>query len=331
MTAATYQYVDLPDAPVVTTRALLTARENIGDTVAARAMMCIHGGAGFGKTLAVNTCLRELEPGEDVRKITFRARPTARAVRYELFTALDLAGEPPRHPSEFDRLLKTALAERPRTFLVDEAQWLSGEAFEYFRYLWDEPSTQLAITFVGGEGCHTVLRREPMLSSRIFIWQHFTRLTPSEVLDVIPLFHPLWVDADPEDITFADSHAAHGNFRASAQLTAHTRTGRPRVDQELLRWAFSRSPDHHTATPMPLAAPRPIAVVIDRHDDALHTHTALAAHHPSFGRVTLHPGPGTTSGTGLAHDLLAAWENRPCSRAASRPAVSPHGKPLPPG
>jgi hypothetical protein len=113
VTAATYQYVDLPDASVVTTRALLAARENIADTVAARAMMCIHGGAGFGKTLAVNTCLRELEPGEDVRKITFRARPTARAVRYELFTALDLAGEPPRHPSEFDRLLKTALAERP--------------------------------------------------------------------------------------------------------------------------------------------------------------------------------------------------------------------------
>ncbi|MFF3610091.1 AAA family ATPase [Streptomyces sp. NPDC002463] len=130
MTAATYQYVDLPDACVVTTRALLSARENITDTVAARAMMCIHGGAGagFGKTLAVNTCLRELEPAEDVRKITFRARPIARAVRYELFTALDLAGEPPRHPSEFDRLLKTALAERPRTFLVDEAQWLNPEA-----------------------------------------------------------------------------------------------------------------------------------------------------------------------------------------------------------
>lgn len=36
MTAATYQYVDLPDASVVTTRALLTGRENITDTVAAR-------------------------------------------------------------------------------------------------------------------------------------------------------------------------------------------------------------------------------------------------------------------------------------------------------
>jgi hypothetical protein len=244
VTAPAYQYVDLPDASVVTTRALLTARENIIDTVAARAMMCIHGGAGFGKTLAVNVCLRDLEH-EDVRRITFRARPTARAVRYELFTALDLPGQPPRHPSEFDRLLKTALAEHPRTFLVDEAQWLNGEAFEYFRYLWDEPSTQLAIIFVGGEGCHTVLRREAMLSSRIFIWQHVTRLTPSEVLETIPLFHPVWADADPADITFADSRAAHGNFRAWARLTAHTRTalartGRPRVDQDVLRWAFSR-------------------------------------------------------------------------------------------
>ena len=247
MTAATYQYVGLPDASIVTTRALLTARENIADTVAARAMMCIHGNAGFGKTLAVNTCLRELEETarEEVCRVTFRARPTARAVRYELFTALDLPGEPPRHPSEFDRLLKTALAERPRTFLVDEAQWLNGEAFEYFRYLWDEPTTQLAIVFVGGAGAHTVLRREPMLSSRIFIWQQFTRLTPAEVLEVVPLFHPVWQDTGPGDITFADEQAAHGNFRAWAQLTAHLRTalertGRPRPDRDLLRWAFSR-------------------------------------------------------------------------------------------
>ncbi|GGN45881.1 ATP-binding protein [Streptomyces fuscichromogenes] len=245
MSAAAYQYVDLPDASVVTTRALLTARENIADTVAARAMMCIHGGAGFGKTLAVNVCLRALEPGEDVCKITFRARPTARAVRYELFSALDLAGEPPRHPSEFDRLLKAALAERPRTFLVDEAQWLNGEAFEYFRYLWDDLATRLAVIFVGGEGCYTVLRREPMLSSRIFIWQHFTRLTPDEVAETIPLFHPVWAGADAADIAFADQHAAHGNFRSWARLTAHVRlalarTGRERVDREVLRWAFGR-------------------------------------------------------------------------------------------
>ncbi|MFE8950498.1 hypothetical protein [Streptomyces sp. NPDC007856] len=62
---------------------------------------------------------------------------------------------------------------------------------------------------------------------------------------------------------------------------------------------------------MPLAAPPPVTVVIDRHDDVIHTHTALAAHHPPSGRITLHPGPGTTSETGLAHDLLAALEKPP--------------------
>ncbi|MBD3011336.1 hypothetical protein IEJ02_46850 [Streptomyces sp. 5-10] len=52
-------------------------------------------------------------------------------------------------------------------------------------------------------------------------------------------------------------------------------------------------------------------MVIDPCDDAIHTHTALAAHHPPSGRITLHPGPGTTSETGLAHDLLAALGKPP--------------------
>ncbi|MFD4879571.1 hypothetical protein ACFWOB_40290 [Streptomyces sp. NPDC058420] len=62
---------------------------------------------------------------------------------------------------------------------------------------------------------------------------------------------------------------------------------------------------------MPPAVPSPVAVVIDPGDDAVHTHTALAAHHVPSGRITLHPGPGTTSETGLAHDLLAALGKPP--------------------
>ncbi|MEU1190786.1 hypothetical protein [Streptomyces sp. NPDC005859] len=62
---------------------------------------------------------------------------------------------------------------------------------------------------------------------------------------------------------------------------------------------------------MPPAVPPSVAVVLDPGDDAVHTHTALAAHHPPSGRITLHPGPGTTSETGLAHDLLAALGKPP--------------------
>ncbi|MEW2418896.1 hypothetical protein AB0953_35230 [Streptomyces sp. NPDC046866] len=52
------------------------------------------------QTLAANVCLRELERtrGEEVCRISFRARPTARALRHDLFLALGLPGEPPRHP-----------------------------------------------------------------------------------------------------------------------------------------------------------------------------------------------------------------------------------------
>ena len=51
-------------------------------------------------------------------------------------------------------------------------------------------------------------------------------------------------------------------------------------------------------TPLPATGPSALTLVMDPHDDAAHTHTALAAHHPPSGRITLHPGPGTTSDTG---------------------------------
>jgi hypothetical protein len=57
--------------------------------------------------------------------------------------------------------------------------------------------------------------------------------------------------------------------------------------------------------------PPPVVLVLDCCDDAAHTHAALAAHDPASGRITLHPGPGTTSDTALAHDLLAALGKPP--------------------
>ncbi|MEK8146678.1 ATP-binding protein [Streptomyces sp. M10(2022)] len=206
-------------------------------------MMCIHGGAGFGKTLAVNTCLRELEPGEDVRRVTFRPVPppvrcATNCSPHSTWPASHRATQRVRPPAE------NSSGRTPRTFLVDEAQWLNGEAFEYFRYLWDEPSTQLAIIFVGGEGCHTVLRREPMLSSRIFIWQHFTRLTPARSSTSSPVPPDLGPRRPRQHRLRRPACRARQLPRLGpADRPRPHRPGThrpPRVDQELLRWAFSR-------------------------------------------------------------------------------------------
>ena len=57
-------------------------------------------------------------------------------------------------------------------------------------------------------------RREPILSSRVYVWQEFRRMTPEQVLRVIPAFHPVWENTDPQTIAFADSHAGHRNLDA---------------------------------------------------------------------------------------------------------------------
>jgi AAA domain len=173
----------------------------------------VHGDAGLGKTLSVNASLRALAPADTCR-VQFRARPTPRDIRHVLFDALGISGTPPTRPIQFDALLKDALSERFRVLVCDEAQWLSRECFELWRHLWDDRRTDIAIVFVGGGDCYRVLRREPMLSSRVYVWQEFRRLDREQVLVVIPAYHPVWAGADPEDIAYADVHAGHGNFRA---------------------------------------------------------------------------------------------------------------------
>jgi hypothetical protein len=214
-------YLGLAGANVVATEALLALRDNLADVVAARAMMCVHGDAGLGKTLSVNASLRALAPADTCR-VQFRARPTPRDIRHVLFDALGIGGTPPTRPIEFDALLKDALSEQFRVLVCDEAQWLSRECFELWRHLWDDRRTDIAIVFVGGGDCYRVLRREPMLSSRVYVWQEFRRLGREEVLAVIPAYHPVWADADPEDIAYADVHgvAVSSSAKTTIQITA---------------------------------------------------------------------------------------------------------------
>ncbi|MFG2402628.1 AAA family ATPase [Streptomyces lydicus] len=239
-------YLNLADARIVATEALLEAGENIADTIDAHAMSCIYGDAGLGKTFSVLAALKEVA-ADLVLFLQFRSRPTPRDIRMELFTLLNLEGKAPTHPSEFDQLIKRALARRPYVLAFDEAQQFSRECFEFVRHLWDtgKGANRPAVLFIGGEECYKTLYNEPALASRIYIWQEFTPMEPDEVLKNIPHFHPLWVNASPELINYIDQEAGAGTFRMWSKITYHIlegmkRRGLDEVDETIARWAIRR-------------------------------------------------------------------------------------------
>lgn len=55
-------FLGLEQARLVGTDTLLTTRDNIEAVIEAKAMMCVHGPAGSGKTMSVNSALRHLAP-----------------------------------------------------------------------------------------------------------------------------------------------------------------------------------------------------------------------------------------------------------------------------
>ncbi|MFE0858807.1 hypothetical protein [Streptomyces mutabilis] len=65
--------------------------------------------------------------------------------------------------------------------------------------------------------------------------------------------------------------------------------------------------------------PPPVTVIIDPHDDVVHTRAALASHAPHHGRLTVHPTPGVDAALALAYDILAAL-GKPVPLTGYRPA-----------
>ncbi|MFB4294685.1 AAA family ATPase [Nonomuraea sp. ATR24] len=236
-------YLALPQANVVATLALQQTKTNIRRAVAKKAMICVYGDSGTGKSFCVNESLRRLARDRTFR-IEFRGRPTPLYIRETLFGALGITGKPPQRPAPFDRLLKEVLAEESRVFICDEAQWLGQECFEYWRHLWDDKTTDMTVIFVGGDGCYEVLSNERMLASRIYIWQEFRTMELKQVLEAIPDFHPIWGEVTDEVISFADDTAAHGNFRDWAKITNHVLDrfeddpGEKVISEELLLQVF---------------------------------------------------------------------------------------------
>jgi hypothetical protein len=180
------------------------------------------------------------------------------------------------------------------------------------RRLWDGPRTHIAIVFVGGGYCYRVLKREPMLSSRVYVWQEFRRLTREQILDVIPVYLPVWADVDAELIAYADTHAGRP-LRGHRRIAPHL----GRDTAALVR------PTRFASTPGPPAdrafSPRP-----------------MMSHTRSAGAATMRPVDSSGIPVRVAQPLRRSRCSRTTSRrrpgpgnvhaAASGPATSPPGR-----
>jgi hypothetical protein len=236
-------FLDLAEAATVDTDALALTRRAVLDIARHRALGVIHGAAGLGKTFAVERALDYLEKAWSPVWLSFPVRPTMRLIAVELLYAVS------RQNAQGDRfqltrVLKSELARRPRLVICDEAQNLNRECIEFLRHLGEDPRRQGATLLVGGDGCWDVLRREPMLRSRVLRRVCFSPLSPDEVLLAIRGYHPIYQGVDDTLIRFVDDNCAHGNFRSWASFTLTAvdlcaEVGRPRVDKQIACNAFT--------------------------------------------------------------------------------------------
>ena len=216
-------FLDL-DAGVVRTEDYALCQRAVADVVAAGAMGVVHGQAGAGKTFAVEDAVAAT--GEHAVFLAFPSRPTMRAIAQELCVRLFDFDPGRAEQKNLARLLRARLDAEPVLTVVDEAQRLNRECFEFLRYLHDPaerglgaPARRSPMLLVGGDQAWGVLAADPMLRSRVYRRVHFRRMSPEQVLAWMPRFHPLYCDATPELLSFVDHHCGHGLFRNWAAFT----------------------------------------------------------------------------------------------------------------
>lgn len=207
-------YLNLPNARLIATRTVLRTQRQLQSVIDRGGMICIHGGVGLGKTLTVRTSLRDLAP-DRTRTFQFPRDHPLGEIQEALAYALDI----PAGTRNRTKRLCDALTELRCVLFLDETQGLSTKALEYVRSLWDNCDHRLSVVFVGAEETRRRLRLRPALASRITQWPRFTPLHPTEVVEHMPRYHPVWSKADNKDLLWLDDAACRGNFRDWAKLT----------------------------------------------------------------------------------------------------------------
>lgn len=244
----------LESAHAIETDALLLSERSLADILAASAMGAFVGRAGTGKSFALATLVAALE-GLRVLWMEFESRPTMLHIARVLASTLGIEPRGNRHqlsPAIVDAL--RPIRGAPQTLVVvDEAQRLNRECIEYLRYLHDHAETGFALALLGGNGCWEVIRREPMLRSRIFRRVTFRPMGLATLLQVLPEYHEIYRECDEQLISEVDGRCCRGVFRDWAAFTATAVTlaaerSERSLNREIAELAMKLLPGNEDAT-----------------------------------------------------------------------------------
>ncbi len=207
-------------ARVVKTDAMAATIETMEDLWETNGLGAVIGEPGAGKTFSLATGVKQLKHINYVY-MPFPPETTARLVSQKLVEALTGESATKIERNEVLRLkARDLLLEKKSMVVCDEAQNLDRYGIENLRYLHDICDCSFPILLCGGDGCWEVLSAEKMLESRIHEYVAHRLLEIEDVLEIIPSYHPMWSDAEPDLIKFVDRARCKGEFRRWAGFTA---------------------------------------------------------------------------------------------------------------
>lgn len=212
-------YLNLKGASIIQTDALLGTDDLVKSVVKHNAIGVCIGNAGMGKTFCLSVTLAR-QPKLDYIWITLPTDATARLVSQKLVEAL--TGVPARKIERNELLRIKAqklLMERRPLVIADEAQNLDRDGIEALRYLHDCCGCSFPIILAGGDGCWNVLSQELMLLSRVFDCVEHSPMTEKDLREILPTYHSVYSDVDPDVVKYVDDRYCRGEFRAWASFT----------------------------------------------------------------------------------------------------------------
>lgn len=192
--ARAVRHVNNLDARMIKTEAFLRTQVVVDDCIEYESLGVVVGEAGHGKTFATDAALANSQ--RPVIKTLFSYQATPREVARQLISAA--TGVSPSG-TRFELIdLCVELFRKPMVAVIDEAQHLNRDCTFFLRHLLDHPETHVAIILVGGNGCWENIAQDPMLKSRVYRRIHFRGIPEDELVKSLPLYHPLYADADRE-------------------------------------------------------------------------------------------------------------------------------------